>query len=61
MDLQRENYPRTCVSKELRLELVPKGFIASLEVKPTLMERIKERRLGDLGSKGKHEQSKRIP
>jgi hypothetical protein len=28
--------------KELRLEIVPKGFLASLEVQPTLMDKIKE-------------------
>ena len=28
--------------KDLRLELVPKGFLASLEVKPTLIDRIRE-------------------
>jgi hypothetical protein len=28
--------------KELRLEIVPEGFLASLEVQPTLMDRIKE-------------------
>jgi hypothetical protein len=28
--------------KELRLEIVPEGFLASLEVQPTLMDKIKE-------------------
>jgi hypothetical protein len=28
--------------KELRLEMVPEGFLASLEVQPTLMDKIKE-------------------
>jgi hypothetical protein len=28
--------------KDLRLELVPKGYLAALEVKPNLMERIRE-------------------
>jgi hypothetical protein len=28
--------------KRLRLEIVPKGFLASLEVQPTLMDKIKE-------------------
>jgi hypothetical protein len=28
--------------KELRLEIVPEGFLASLEVQPTLMDNIKE-------------------
>jgi hypothetical protein len=28
--------------KELRLEIVPKGFLASLEVQPTLMDKIKK-------------------
>jgi hypothetical protein len=28
--------------KELRLEIVPEGFLASLEVQPTLMDKIRE-------------------
>src|SRR4051812_15980652 len=34
--------------KNLRLEIVPKGFVATLEVKPNLLERIREAQKGDV-------------
>ena len=33
--------------KNLRLEIVPKGYVATLEVKPNLLERIREAQKGD--------------
>jgi hypothetical protein len=53
--------------KELRLEIVPEGFLASLEVQPTLMDNIKEAQKLDKGieeinsnmSKGKAKQRRR--
>lgn len=35
--------PELCEAfKELRLEIVPEGYLANLEVQPTLMERIRD-------------------
>jgi hypothetical protein len=34
--------------KDLRLELVPKGYLAALEVKPNLMDRIREAQKVDI-------------
>ena len=33
--------------KDLRLEVVPEGFVASLVVQPTLMDKIREAQKGD--------------
>jgi hypothetical protein len=33
--------------KDLRLEIVPQGYLASMEVKPTLLDRIREAQKGD--------------
>jgi hypothetical protein len=33
--------------KDLRLEIVPKGYLASMEVVPTLLDRIREAQKGD--------------
>ncbi|XP_073362331.1 uncharacterized protein [Aegilops tauschii subsp. strangulata] len=40
--------PELCEQfRNLRLEMVPKGYLATLEVKPTLLDRIREARKGD--------------
>ena len=33
--------------KDLKLEVVPEGFLASLEVQPLLVDKIKEAKKGD--------------
>src|ERR1044071_2325016 len=41
--------PKLCEQfKNLRLEIVPKGFVATLEVKPNLLERIIDSQKGDV-------------
>jgi hypothetical protein len=35
------------IFKDLRLEIVPQGYLASMEVKPTLLDRIREAQKGD--------------